>query len=124
MHMTPGAGVMVISDFLAPDAMQSGLARVARANGPIHILVIADRQEFGVDSDGPVTLRDVESGRQMTVADGAAVKDQVKNAWLSLQVELKAFCRRHDIRSTAGWSDEPWKTVLVRHLATLGGDHA
>lgn len=123
-HMTPGAGAMVVSDFLAPDAMQSGLARVAQANGPIHALLVAAREEFLVDGDGPVALKDVESGQRMTVAGSAGATDQVRNAWLRLQGELKAFCRRRDIPFTVGWSDERWKTVLLRHLVTLGGNHA
>jgi uncharacterized protein (DUF58 family) len=123
-HMTPGAGAIVLSDFLAPDAMQSGLARIARTNGPVHALLVAAREEFLVDSDGPISMQDVETGQRMTVASGAGVTDQVKNAWLRLQDELRAYCRRRDIPFTAGWSDEPWKTVLLRHLVTLGGHHA
>lgn len=108
--------VVVVSDFLAPDAMRPGLLRLLRRGGRVHALQVLDGSECTVDARGPALLRDAESGRVLAVGDAGAAARAAARTLARQQRELRRFCRRHAIAYSACRAHEGWQDVLLRHL--------
>ena len=63
-------------------------------------------------------------GQPAPKVDAAAAREQVIERWRDWLRDLKDYCARRDIPFTSGWTGEPWKGVLLRHLVSLGGGRA
>jgi uncharacterized protein (DUF58 family) len=114
-----GAGVTLVSDFLAPDAMARTLDGVLAASGAVQALQVLAPEEcaLGAVRDGGARVVDVESGATRVVAAGGAERATARLA--ALRESLAAHCARRGIPLTSAHSDERWRDVLVRHLALL-----
>ena len=120
----PGASLVVISDLLATDAMQSGLVRLARKTGPVHAFRVSSQGDFSLDAEGPLTLVDAESGQELSVVADAALTEASAAAWREQQTQLMDYCARAGIHLTVAGTEQTWKEVVLTHLTGLGGRRA
>ncbi len=110
-----GAAV-VLSDFLAGDAMHADLLRLAAACEPLHALAISTAAERRLPAGGPFEVVDVESGERRRVPGGAATERAADRAARGIADELARFSRRAGIVYGAADAGSPWQTVLLAHL--------
>ena len=113
--------IIVVSDFLAEDAHQAELAALLASGRAVHALQVLDRAEVETYTTGPLTLRDMEDGAALAVADaGGAARGAAERLGL-LQADLTAFCRAHAVPFTTCWTAAGWKPALLEHLRNLRG---
>jgi uncharacterized protein (DUF58 family) len=109
--------VVVVSDFLAPDAMRVGLMRLLRRGGQVHALQVLDADECAPGVSGAALLGDAESEQVFAVADVQQAAHAAGRALARQQRELRAFCARHAIGFSVCLTGEAWQDVLLRHLS-------
>jgi uncharacterized protein (DUF58 family) len=118
-----GQSCVVLSDFLTPDGMRTGLARVASIAGVLHALQVSSLRDHAV-GHGAVTLVDAENGQELTLVDGerrsAAVLDRVAEHGAA----LAATCRESAVKLTNAACERGWKDNLLAHFASFGGGRA
>jgi uncharacterized protein (DUF58 family) len=115
-----GASLVVISDFLAPDAMRAGLTRLRQRSGPLHALRVTSAADVAVPA-GAATLVDVESGATLRVnvdPDAAAA------AWAAHAADLAALCAQLSITLTSPAVTGGWKAAVLEHLLAVGARRA
>jgi len=115
-----GTSVIVISDFLAADAMRSGLERLRRRAGPMHALRITSSADVGVPA-GPATLVDAESGIAVTVTVDPAAAGA---AWATHAGHVATACAELDVALTSPSVAQGWKAAVLAHLLAVGGRRA
>jgi len=124
-RIAPRHQVVVVSDFLAPQAMQPALRRMAAAGRSLQLMHIVDEAELTLSpGTSPVELLDVESleGRTVTLSDD--VLQSVRQAWQALRADLSQFSVKQGIRYTACNAHAHWKTVVMQHLKGFQTGHA
>jgi uncharacterized protein (DUF58 family) len=115
-----GTSLVVIGDFLAPDAMRSGLMRLKLRSGPLHALRVTSPADVDVPG-GPATLVDAESGETLTVTvdpAGAAA------ALAAHAASLAALCAQLSIVLTSPSVAQDWKAAVLEHLLAVGARRA
>ncbi len=117
-------GVVVISDFLAPDALRGDLARLQRHSGSVHALQVISANETRLTPAGAVRVRDVETGEEITLADPAVAGESAARALRQLGDDLHAFCARQGIVYTRCAAEESWRDAVLAHLHALAGGRA
>jgi len=116
----PRHGVIVVSDFLTPRAMQPALRRMVSAGCGLQLIHVLDEAEFGDPStNDTVDLLDVESLEQRTLTTTREVMLETRAAWYALRAELARFCTAHDISYTACEAEEHWRTSVLRYINSL-----
>jgi len=117
---------IIISDFLAPDAMLKELDILSRSGLSLHVIQVLSDDE-ALTSDGvtvPCMLRDIESGQLRLVDCGPAARVKVHQSLAHLTQELRRACLRRDITYAGATASVPW-FVPVSHLLTgMGRRHA
>lgn len=116
----PGTSVVVLSDFLAPDFMRSGLERLLHRGGRIHAFQVLSADELGVDGAGAAVLRDAETGERRSVRLTPATREAAARRLEELRAELAAWCRKTGIPLTACASGARWRDVILAHAGALG----
>lgn len=116
-YLGRGAGLVVVSDFLAGDGMQSALDRLRVRRRPIHALQLVSAVEFRIPAASRFTLEDVESAEQFPASNGAFLAGRAEARFLHLQAQLAAYCAANDIVFSAARSDADWRSVLMRHFS-------
>ena len=115
-----GVSLVIISDFLAPDAMRTGLERLRQRSGPVHALRVTSRADVDVPA-GPATLVDAESAETLTVdvepASAAA-------ALAAHAATLAAVCAQLSITLTSPSVEQGWKAAVLEHLLAVGARRA
>ncbi|GMQ87096.1 MAG: DUF58 domain-containing protein [Gammaproteobacteria bacterium] len=122
--LAPRTPVLVISDFLAEDGMQTALTGLLAAGRTVQALQVVDDAEVDLRSSGTLTLRDAESQASMTLDlsdDGAA---SAAASLARLQDDLATCCRSKGIPFTACQTGDGWKKSVIRHLKHLGAGDA
>ena len=115
-----GVSLVVISDFLAPDAMRAGLTRLRQRAGTLHALRVTSNADLAVDA-GPATLVDAESSQALTVTvDPAAAAAE----WAAHATDLAALCAQLSITLTSPSVEEDWKAAVLEHLLAVGARRA
>jgi len=121
---TPRHGVIVISDFLSPRAMQPVLRRMVSAGCGLQLIHILDEADFGdPPTNDTVELMDVESLEQTTLTTTREVILGTRAAWYALRAELARFCSAHGISYTACEVGEHWTTGALRYIKSLRVEH-
>ena len=116
----PCHGVIVVSDFLSPRAMQPALRRMVSAGCGLQLIHILDEAEFGNPStNDTVDLLDVESLERRTLTPTREVLLGIRAAWSALRAELARFCTAHGISYTACEAGEHWRTSALRYINSL-----
>jgi uncharacterized protein (DUF58 family) len=115
--LKPGTHLVILSDFLQPDAMQADLEKLRSPGRKIHAVQILSPSETEVGEPETRTVRDVESGEQVTVGSGAsrAALSEL-HRW---QLKLKTFSVRNGIRLSSCSATDRWQDVMLRHIAVV-----
>ncbi len=111
--------VIVLSDFLQADFMQSAMEQFIRAGHQIHALQVLADNEAALPNGDYVTLTDSETGEFMTIDASETNASRAEHALQEHCHALRNFCHEQRIRYTSAHSDQRWKTILVSHLSTL-----
>jgi len=122
-----GSSLIIISDFLSPDAMQPDLDYLNTITDSIHALHIISPDECKLtptsyqDSSQLKQhhlIRDVESGQQFHIHNESA--EQVAEQRLHQHHNhLKNFCQAHGIHHTSCNTDQSWHQIISQHLQTF-----
>jgi len=113
-------GVIVVSDFLSPRAMQPALRRMVSAGCGLQLIHILDETDFRDPStNDTVDLLDVESLEKRTLTTTREVMLGTRATWYALRAELVRFCTAHDISYTACEAGEHWRTSVLRYINSL-----
>jgi len=112
--LRPHWHVIVLSDFLKPDAMHAELQRLRGSGRELQALQILSGNETRLPGSGARTLVDVESGRQLALSLPAG--KQADGQLRQLVSDLEQFSRRYGIRFTSCDTGLRWQEALVRHL--------
>ncbi len=116
--------VVVISDFLKPDFMRSGLDRILGLNGEVHAMQVLSPDECAIDSDGLSLIEDIESGDRLAVEAGSGLSAAATGRLDLLRQELTDYCRRNGVSFTSCEAGQPWKSVMIEHLSGVRRGHA
>jgi uncharacterized protein (DUF58 family) len=107
--------VLVISDFLKPDAMHTDLRYLRSTGREVQAMQILSAHETTLGDNGMQTLRDAESGGQSALSLPAA-GDLAHSRLQQLVTGLEEFSRRYRIHFTSCDTRLQWQEALVRHL--------
>jgi uncharacterized protein (DUF58 family) len=113
--LKPGAHLAILSDFLKPDAMKADIEKLRNPGRKIHAVQILSPSETDVNEAGTRSVRDVESGEQVTVSSGAS--RAALSGLLRWQHDLKTFSVRNGIRLSSCSATDRWQDVMLRHIA-------
>lgn len=119
----PGRQVVVISDFLRPDAMRSALTSLRTRSSALHLFhVQGNTPEL---SEGvALELMDCETGERLDVAANTALLRRVTERQEALALNLQRYCRSHQIAYSACPVGVSWDAVLLAHLVGAEGHRA
>lgn len=115
--LKPGTHLVMLSDFLKPDAMQAELAKMNSPGRKIHAVQVLSTTETVLSKDGITSVRDIESGERVSVSPGASM-----NALAELgrcQHDLKTFSERNGIQLSSCSAPDRWQDVMLRHIAIV-----
>lgn len=116
----PLAPVVFISDFLAPDGMWPGLARLLATGRTVQALQITDSWDVRLnDNAGPRELCDVESGETLAVSEPGRAAIAAAATLAELTATLAANCRTHGIVHTLCPTDTGWRAAMLDHFRAL-----
>jgi uncharacterized protein (DUF58 family) len=116
---SPGALVVVLSDFLSPDDYRLSLRALAGGR-ELALLHILSPGEAETPHRGKVTLRDAETGEKVHLHVDEAGAARYAEAVRSAIRELRDFAMSRGIRYHFTRSDVPLEDLLFRFLATRG----
>jgi uncharacterized protein (DUF58 family) len=108
--LRPGSNLVVLSDFLAPDGMQTDLARLRAPGRKIHAVQILSSHEAQIVS-GTRTVEDIETGQLFPVEVNTA-----ENTLHNLQKNLAAYCNNNGIKLTSCSTNDSWQNVIFKHV--------
>jgi len=111
------AAVLVLSDFLCPDGMQAGLARLAGRE--LYAVQILAATELPPPDDAPVTLQDVETRQRLNLFLGSQERALAVAALHRLQENLASYCRRQGIAFTPCDTRQHWREIVLDQLRRL-----
>jgi uncharacterized protein (DUF58 family) len=120
----PGTSVIVLSDFLAPDHLAGGLARLLHRGARVQAFQILSDADVTAGGDARVVLCDVESGSRRAVRLSAAVRAAAAARLEALCEDLAAWCRRRGVPLTRCAATTPWRAAILAHVQAAGGRHA
>lgn len=108
--------LMIISDFLAEDAMVSALARLRASQRQLHLFQLDGAPDWPPPDGSSLLLEDVESGAVRLCGDTAAALTEASVRLAQLQRDLSAWGRRFNIPHTLCHADDNWRELLLRHF--------
>jgi uncharacterized protein (DUF58 family) len=114
--VSPSGGLVLLSDFLRPDAMANDLRRLrARANFARAIQVLSDG-DAAVSANGPARLIDIENRTIRRLAVTKAAQGAAKDALLAHNRRLRSIILALDMPFSSCVAGDDWETVLAQHL--------
>ncbi len=105
----PRCHAMIISDFLAEDAMTGGLTALQRPRRRLQLLQITSPAD--ADAGSATVLEDAESGRRLVVREGAA--QAARLALAAHHATLSRYCLGAGVGLGRCHSGQPWKHALT-----------
>jgi uncharacterized protein (DUF58 family) len=116
LQVLPRSGqVVVISDFLAPDAMKGPVAGITLRSRAVHLLHIQGPAP-ALSPDIPAVVEDVESGERLITRVDETVSAGVMERMRMLARDLEQFCRNRGAAYSAVPVGKNWEEVLLDHL--------
>jgi len=112
-----GTHLAILSDFLKPDAMKADLESLRSPGRKIHAVQILSPSETDVNEEETLSVRDIESGEQVTIGSGAS--QAAYSELCRWQSDLKTFSIRNGIRLSACSTTDRWQDVMLRHIAVV-----
>jgi uncharacterized protein (DUF58 family) len=122
--VTTGSSVIVVSDFLAPDALRRGLDLLQHRRCRVQAIQILSHSETAVTAECPIVLRDVETGERRRLRLDGDMCAAATRRLAEHRQQLREHCRERGIPFTQCESAAPWRDVIVSHLRTLEPFHA
>lgn len=114
--VSPSGGLVLLSDFLRPDAMAEDLRHLrARANFARAIQILSD-SDAAVTASGPARLIDIESRTTRRLAVNSTTQGAAKDALLAHNRRLQSIVLALDMPFSSCVAGDDWETVLVQHL--------
>ena len=114
--LQPGTHLVILSDFLAPDAMQADLERLSSPGRKIHAVQVLSPNETALGEPATRFVEDVESGEQVAV--GPAASDAARAELKRWQRDLAAFSVHNGIRLSSCSATDRWQDVMLRHIGS------
>lgn len=108
--------LVVISDFLAPDAMVPTLAKLRGGQRQLHLFQLDTALPPTFPDGGAQLLRDAESGAIALCDDPQAARAEAGQRLAQLRRDLSAWCRRFGVPHTLCRGDDNWRELLLRHF--------
>ena len=112
-----GTHLVLLSDFLKPDAMQADLRKLRSPGRKIHAVQVLSKSETELSEAGTTSVRDVESGERISVSPGASVR--ALERLRTCHSDLKSFCERNGIQLSSCSAPDRWQDVMLRHIAVV-----
>ncbi len=111
-----GGNLVLVSDLLRSDRMESDLRRLAAAAATGSILQVLAARETEVAIRGPARLYDIETGdeRRLTVSPSAS--EGARLALSEYVARLQHRCVSLGLHHSVCRDDEDWERALLRHL--------
>jgi uncharacterized protein (DUF58 family) len=115
--------VVVVSDFLSPDAAR-GLERLAAGRHQVHAVLLLSPQELDIDLDdrfrADMNLSDCETMAELPVTLSPRLREAYRDALAAHEDGLRATCRRLGIGFSPARSDESLEDLLLGRLRLHG----
>lgn len=108
--------LLVISDFLAPDAMVPGLGELLVQGRDMHLFQVTSERDLRLQEGDYRLLQDIESGDTVACGDMSVALRGAARRFADLQLELRNWSDRYRIPCTACAETEEWRAVLLRHF--------
>jgi uncharacterized protein (DUF58 family) len=108
--------LMVISDFLAEDAMVSTLARLRASRRQLHLFQLDAGGTLPLPAGDSLLLEDLETGEVALCGDPGAARTEAQRRLVQLQQELSRWGRRFLVPHTLCHGDDNWRELLLRHF--------
>ena len=115
--LQPGTHLVLLSDFLKPDAMQAELEKLRSPGRKIHAVQVLSTTETELGEAGATSVRDVESGELVSVSPGSSIT--ALRELRRCQHDLKAFSDRNGIHLSSCSAPGRWQDVMLRHIAVV-----
>jgi uncharacterized protein (DUF58 family) len=118
-HIKPRSSIVVISDFLAPDGMQTALNHFYKIATSVHLIQILSPNECNLPSAATTTLRDIESDQRIHI-DAAGASASAEEQLALLKQNLASYCHAREFMLTSCLADASWFQVLSTHFKRAG----
>ena len=115
--LQPGTHLVILSDFLRPDAMQTELKKLRSPGRKIHAVQVLSTSETDLSEVGATSVRDVESGELVSVSPDTSIT--ALRELRRCQHNLKAFSDRNGIQLSSCSAADRWQDVMLRHIAVV-----
>jgi uncharacterized protein (DUF58 family) len=115
---------IVVSDFLAPDGLRSGLEPLLAAAHRIQAIQLLGESDVLIETPGTAVLRDSETGERRRLALTGSLREAARQRVTAHREALAAFCRRQGVALTQCDGASRWSDVLAAHLRGLGSQLA
>lgn len=108
--------LIIVSDFLAEDAMVTALANFHAGRRGLHLFQLDGLQEWQLPTANSLRLEDIETGQSLISADPEAAQASARMRLAVLHQDLANWCSRYRVPLTLCRSDEYWRDLLLRHF--------
>jgi len=119
-RLRPRRSVLLISDFLVENGMQSALRRLVGFGGAVHGIQILSDADRPRTAGGEHFVRDVETGERVGMGDSRAIV-AASEKLVHAQSALRGKCADLGIPLTQAETTQTWISVVVSHLTAIGG---
>jgi len=114
--VTRSGNLILISDFLAPEAMANDLRLLRAGVSSARALQVLGRDEVAVPGSGSVRLVDIESGVERRVAISDSSRAAAQEALDTHNAVLRRRLGSLGMAFSACHAGDDWERVLVNHL--------
>ena len=112
-----GTHMVILGDFLRPDAMREDLRALRSPGRKIHAVQVLSSSETSVENTATSLVRDIESGELVAIEPGAGHLAQSKlERW---QQNFKVFSAQNGIQLSSCSSTDRWQDVMLEHIALV-----
>jgi hypothetical protein len=119
-YEAPGAA-LIVSDLLdCREELHDGLPRLGPARCAVSVIHLQSPADSRPGMDGPMLLRDAESGRQMSLAVTAAVKESYHRAWSAFTDGCRRACLGRGVTYVPAETDVPFEMLVLQTLRRAG----
>jgi uncharacterized protein (DUF58 family) len=111
--------IVVVSDFLADQAMIPGLEILGYGERELRLLRLASDTDVQPPPRSKLSVFDVESGECLQLEDLDTAGENAAYQREQLAVQLSQWAQRNDTACTHSDIHEPWQNVLLRHFMAV-----
>lgn len=108
--------LIIISDFLAQDAMLPTLAKLRAGRRELHLFQLDTAADTPLPDCDSLLLQDAESGEVALCTDPGTAPAEAATRLAGLQEDLSAWGRRFLVPHTLCHGDDNWRELLLRHF--------